>query len=354
MQNKINEKNVIFLMTIFFSCQPFVIYSMEKQIITKKEKIVYVYSHGFGETGGSHGPTYPDAPGRIDQAVFYTRPSVICLAEYLNFKVNAEGYERIHLSGRSCGAGTAIVCLLKLKKYNPAYFQGTSIQSKQDAQKIIDAINNGALELTVPFLSIKKAIVVDTSTTIGGYGFAAAAVGTAFCLTGAATLPAVGLASAVYGSYQLIQAVGSITKNLSVGSVDEYVVPAISHQHYDSTHIKPIDAVKYLKNIIKCPTLLHFCKNDGVLANPDEDTIAVYESLRMGNEENTYIILTDDDAHNYSPSNGQYKTLHNKFKAMVYGQRSDDISEYQPTVEQLRHMIFPSIWRNLSFKKKAE
>jgi hypothetical protein len=347
MQNKVNSKtmffstelfkniNITFLLAIFLGTQLFVLYSMEQQWIE-------VYSHGFGETGGANGPTYPDAPGRMDKAVFYTRPSVICLTNYLHHKVNKKGYNKIYLLASSCGAGIAINCLYKLIHYNDDYFQGTSIQSKQDAQKIIDAINNGAIDITVPFLSIKKAKIVDTSTTIGGYGLASAGVGALLYITGTATLPVIGLPLVLYGSYQLINTVGDLSKSTSTSCIDDYIVPAISNQHYDSEHIKPIDAVAFLKNIIKCPVLLHFCKKDGVLANPDEDTITVYESFRMGNEHNT--------SHNNSPDNCQYKQLQKQFKDMVRG-RGPHISECQPTVQTLRDMIFPSLW-NLKLRKK--
>ena len=91
---------------------------------TKKEKKrVKVSSHGFGEDGSGKGPRYPDAPGQLLKACFYTKPAVHTLADYLKDKVD-EGYDAVDLEARSCGAGTAVNCLDKLIHYekNPNYF----------------------------------------------------------------------------------------------------------------------------------------------------------------------------------------------------------------------------------------
>jgi hypothetical protein len=313
------------------------------------KNIVKVYSHGFGEPGGVNGPTYPDAPGQINKAVFYTKSAVHALANYL--KGAGDNGRRIYLKGRSCGAGIVINCLYQLLYYDPVYFEGTAIKSKEDAQAIIDGINRGALELTVPLLSLKKVKVIDTASNFGGYSTAAVGVGALFYMMGAAVLPPVGLVSAGYASYKLVSAVGSRLQNLSACSSNEYIVPAISGQHYDPSHIAPIDAVSSLQDRVKCPVLLHFCKNDGVVANPDEDTIEVYKSLRQGNENNTYIILTDDDSHNYAPHNSQYQQFHRKFADMVYGY-GPKIAENQPSVQELGQQIFGVSIFDYKFKRK--
>jgi hypothetical protein len=274
---------------------------------------------------------------------------VHALANYLK---GARDNERgIYLKGRSCGAGIAINCLYQLFYYDPVYFEGTAIKSKEDAEKIVNAVNRGALELTVPLLSLKKTKIIDTASNIGGYGIAAATVGALFYTMGAAALPPVGLVSASYAAYKLIWTVGESLKKVSTYSSNKYLVPTISNQHYDPEHIAPIDAVPFLKNCIKCPVLLHFCKNDGVLANPDEDTVKVYECLREGNETNTYILITDDDGHNNAPLNGQYARFHSKFEDMVY-HFDGVITENRPTVAELIKQIFgPSIF-DYTFRRK--
>ena len=341
MQHKAHK--TLLLPMIVFMMQPFALHPMEEQAT---RKMVKVYSHGFGEIGSANGPTYPDAPGRLDKAVFYTKPAVHVLANYLKKKID-EGYDAIYLRGRSCGAGIAINCLEKLINYDAIYFKDTAITSQQDAQKIINAINSGALELTVPLLSIKKTKIIDTVSNIGGYGIATVGAGALFYAAGMAALPPVGLVSACYVAYT----VGSSLKGLSVCSSDERLVPIISGQHYDSEHIKPIDAVEYLRRYIKCSVLLHFCKNDGVLTSPDEDTIKVYECFRQGNENNTYIIVTDDDTHNKSPYDSQYQQLSRQFRKMVY-YGDPKVSGNRPTVQELRQQIFgPSIF-DYTFRRK--
>ncbi|HTM06714.1 MAG TPA: hypothetical protein VL201_05765 [Patescibacteria group bacterium] len=138
------------------------------------------YSHGFGEPSQivERGPSYSGAPVADGQAPdltntsFYTRNDVIILANWLQTNCIKQGYNAIYLQARSCGAGTAINCLYKLIHYDqdPKYFENSEIKSPKDAQEIIQAINNGALEFTVPFLDLRKANVLIIASQVGGYG----------------------------------------------------------------------------------------------------------------------------------------------------------------------------------------
>src|SRR5260221_596665 len=145
-------------------------HSMDNE--TKAKRAYVVYSHGFGEgedyndrnsfihLGDSISmPVYPDAPGQLNRAVFYTKPAVHTLVNDLHEKAQKEDCESIRLVGRSCGAGTAINSLAKLAHYdeNKDYFEGSDIRSKDDADKIMQKINNGAFIATAPFLHVRKA-----------------------------------------------------------------------------------------------------------------------------------------------------------------------------------------------------
>lgn len=76
MQNKTHGK--LFLSILFLMIGSITLHSMEYMDYFDKN-IVKVYSHGFGEPGGVNGPTYPDAPGQINKAVFYTKSAVHAL-----------------------------------------------------------------------------------------------------------------------------------------------------------------------------------------------------------------------------------------------------------------------------------
>jgi hypothetical protein len=104
-------------LALIFLCLLNNVRAMENELMHKS---MTVYAHGFDESStsnmahdlhmGSHFnkpsvPEFPDAPGRIDRACFYTKPAVHVLAQDLKKCVVAEGYEEIHLVGRSCGGG---------------------------------------------------------------------------------------------------------------------------------------------------------------------------------------------------------------------------------------------------------
>jgi len=339
----------IFINGLFFQTR---IFSMNNENTKRR---VTVYSHGFGEYGSSIGPTYPDAPGVISKAVFYTKPAVHTLANYLKKKID-EGYLAIHLEARSCGAGTAINCLAKLAHYNqdPRYFDGTAIKSKADADAIVNAINNGSLHLTVPFLGVKKAIAIAIPSACLGYTSILAAGGAAYhwgvfdrALTamGVTSTPARAL-TAIATSIAASYALSSGAKNFWAALIDTTVLPCITRFHYNPFHIKPLKAAQKLKGHIKCPTLIHCCKQDGVLESPDEDTVQFYAALRTSNKERTHIYLSEpgDGWHN-APSAGHRK-VEEAFKAKYNIESSKKLSSpsppfasTQPTPEQLRRSI---------------
>jgi len=326
-----------------------------------------VYSHGFGESGEGKwqfkflgdkisAPVYPDAPGNLGKAVFYTKPAVHTLANHLYDIAHKEDCKKIVLVGRSCGAGTALNCLAKLANYekNREYFNGSQIASSEDAQKIIAKINNGALIKTAPFLSLRKAnaIAIPSSVLAGatmvGVTAAASCVGPSFCEgTMDSEVAKWGFLAAGVAVYYIL---GDCIKNAYAHGIVRWIMPKISNNNFDPHHADPLQSVEQLRGKLQCPMLLHFNKNDKVLENPDEDTVKVYDALKG---DKMHIIITDDSWHNGDSS--QFNAALNKFNAQYLkdekkSTKKNDtlvhqtknglrIIDTQPTVQELRTQI---------------
>jgi hypothetical protein len=311
------------------------------------------YSPGFGEPVQDiqNGPSYSGAPEihrtppDLTKTSFYTQTDVLILATWLKEQCIDQQYNAIYLTARSCGAGTAINCLYKLLYYDnyPNYFQGSAIKSKEDADAIITAINNGALEFTVPFLGLGKANALIIPSLIGGYGV------TFFILFFVWYKMQIKFSTGL--AYSCLAAVYYVGKNLAMGvsvpTSEHYIVPATTHYNYDPSHITPLDALAHLPGKIKCPVLIHFSKYDGVLQNQESDIVAMYNAFRTGNEENTYILYANDDWHN--ELGDQYSALRTAFTYMVL-YNGPKINGYKSTIEELRRNI--RSW-NFKFKKQS-
>ncbi len=314
-----------------------------------------VYSHGFGENGSevsmyapyfkgtSSAVRYPDAPGLIERAVFYTQPAVIALANHLFDQVITNKQEKVVLIGRSTGAGTAENLLALLINYdqNKSYFAGSKIRSQADADKIINAINKGGFVSTAPLLSLRKTKAVDTPS---GYLAAATIAG----LTAAAyyhwsswfnkksdtdtednevaenkdeqmsdderqelakteetkvanakmhkiknALVKLGIAGLGGAAYYVF---GDSLKNIYASMGVNWIVPAFTK--FDPKHIEPIDSVKTLLQSRKftVPTLWHFNKDEDVLVNTPEDIKNMFKGA--GGTEKHDVLISDDASHN--------------------------------------------------------
>lgn len=282
---------------------------------------------------------YPDALGKLNKAVFYTKPAVHTLANHLYDTVQS-GNESIVLVGRSCGAGTALNCLEKLANYNDnsAYFNGSKINSQEHAQKIIAAINNGAFVATAPFLSLKKANAVAVpSAIVSGLTFTAAT--TAAYYYGSdmvANDPEVAKLSLMGTGLLAYCLMGDCVKNMVASGIIKTIVPLISNGHFDPSHQEPLDAVEGLRGKLTCPILLHFNAQDGVLENPDYDTVKVYDPLA---NENAHIIITNDSSHNGVSK--QFRGALGDFKEKYFDRNNaTDLSETQPTINELKKKIY--------------
>jgi|SRR5581483_5598399 len=331
--------NMIFVLALM-------IYSFTYSLDSKR---AVVYSHGFGEgiyndsesfafLGESvTAPIYPDAPGNLSVAVFYTRPAVIKLADCLYDKVITEGNSSIVLVGRSCGAGTAINCLEKLVNYDAEYFKDSKITTAEQAHKIVDAINNGAFIATVPLLHLKKVNVIALSSAImGGLTFAGAMLGEhLYSKTGIVDsdgeMMKLALLSAGLMTYY---ATSGLVKNFYSNLLIRFIISRLSNNYYDPSHQHPLDAVERLRGKLTCPILLHFNRHDGVLEDPDSDTIKVYKALAG---DRTHVIITDDASHN--DVSLQFRIVLEDFKLKYMDGNDINLSSTQPTVAEFKKQI---------------
>ncbi len=281
---------------------------------------VPVYSHGWPESGpGEHrnGPTYPDSHGQFWKACFYTQPAVHALANFLKKEID-NGADAIDLMGRSCGAGIALNLLAKLVDYekDPDYFNGTEIKSKEDAQKVFNAINNGSLHLTVPFLDLKHTRYpqIIEWTVCGAIGLGTAIKSNVtFTFNGNnSTLGEIGARGVILGATALCLSYGlnCVTQTIFGGSIQDGLAIFIERgltplsRNFDPDHIKPIEAIKIIEGKLKCPILIHYCKSDEVLSNQKEDVEKVYLSLKNNNASRTHLVVSPvgEGFHNWRES----------------------------------------------------
>ena len=279
----------------YFICLSLTLLSLLAYSADFKESVsnrVSVYSHGWPESGpgeGRQGPTYPDSHGQIWKACFYTRPAVILLANYLKETLDKNPNAVIDLKGRSCGAGIALNLIAKLVNYqkDSSYFNGTQIKSQEDANKILDSINNGTLHLTVPLLDLNHTrypqyIERVFNALLGGV--------IAYNCKGKKMITRSGVMIAVGGAlftYCVTNVVSKVTCGSSIQEglatfIERALIPLSGN--FDRDHLKPIDAVDIIKDKLICPTLLHYCKSDEVLSNQEADVKKVYDILKKNNE----------------------------------------------------------------------
>lgn len=340
------------------------------------KKTCVVYSHGFGESGEGKddfqlkgyevsNPIYPDAPGQIDKAVFYTKAAVHTLANHLHKKIVQDKNNSLVLIGRSCGAGTAFNCLAKLTDYDAKYFEGSAIKNKEEAEEIIAALNNGALINVVPFLSLRKAnAVAIPSNWIAGLAVAVSTLA-AYRLKGSSFMSEhVGLAGTKFGFFAIGAAAYSmfadLLKKICASGIVRWIVPMVTGYKFDPHHVEPIQSIELLRGKLTCPILLQCCGNDRVLENPDNETIKMYDSLKG---DKTHIVITKKGWHNDLPMEffGAFNNFKNRYinnsekKNENYGVnvQKDVMANTQPTVDELREKIYPKDIKSVLSKNKA-
>jgi hypothetical protein len=335
------------------------------------DSAISVYSHGFGEMGEGRVDfkifdaknkkndffvIYPDAPGKLGEAVFYTQPAVHVLANFLHEQVINNKKTSVVIVGRSCGAGTVFNCLAHLFDYDQDYFKGSKISSKEDANKILQAVNNGALITVVPFLGLHKANAVAMPSKIMACGTIGAIMGMVYYKCGSFFLnECVGPIATRVGFSAATLTMGSLFvdcfKNLYAAVIVHGIVPPITGNKFDPLHVRPIESVEKLRGKLTCPILLQFCQNDKVLESPDSDTIKVYDALKG---DKTHIIINNDGWHNELSYKFFY--LWKAFKNFYISSNDntkDSLKGTQPTIEELRRQIYPKDIGSILSRNKA-
>jgi hypothetical protein len=330
------------------------LYTMNQEIIPIKKYVVY--SHGYCERGNGKdyyaflgdecsAPTYPDAPlqkgqrPQLNQAVFYTKPSVFVLAEHLKDIAYKKDCKGIILVGNSCGAGTADNCLAALVSYekDKNYFEGSTI-SGEDAETIMAKINNGAYISTAPLMSLRKVgYVSEPSALLTSGTIASSAMFAYYCASflhkkiAKSSAGRFGFLVAGMATWYLCQ---EYLNDVYDQAIVNWIVPYLTNYNFDPNHAEPIQSVELLRGKLTCPILMQFHAQDGVLEGPDADTIRRYDALKG---ENTYIVITNDSWHRGRSQ--QFQAVLDDFKKILGGEKIES-TMLQPSVDELREQIF--------------
>jgi hypothetical protein len=270
---------------------------------------------------------------------FYAQPSVYEYIERLHNEVT-RGNNSIIADGRSTGAGTVLNSLAKLAHYdqNKDYFQSSVITSSKDAENIIKAVNNGAITLEAPLLNLKKSIYIGmaskalSAVTIGG-AVAAGCYGAAL-LDGGGNQKMVGLATVGAGAL-VYCGLKDRLKDMSARAIVRYGAPLI-YKNFDPNHIDPLEAAEQLRGKFTCPIFMQFYAQDGVLENPDEDTIKLYNSLKNNK---THINISVHGSHNIQVY-GVKNAFNHKYFGTNQGYSEELLQQTQPSTDnELRELI---------------
>ena len=144
---------------------------------------------------------------------------------------------------------------------------------------------------------------------------------------------------------------GSLFTGLWTNLIDKIAMPIITRGNYNPWHTKPIGAAETLKGKLKCPVLIHQSYNDGVLADPNKDTVRLYRALRNGNENKTHILLTKDGNHNWpSPKHETIKGLWKAYYKNKASNQPEWVKETRPEVADLRAQVAPNFWDWIGWK----
>jgi hypothetical protein len=243
--------------------------------------------------------------------------------------------------------GTTINCLAQLLTYkqNPAYFDNTGI-SENDATAIIAAINRGSLSLTAPMLHVTHAKGVSIPGTILGGATLIAACTLAYYINkhtyNFPYITKLGTTGVCLTAQALCGA------NIGSQAINYGIIPGVSNLHYDPLHPTPLNSLHHLKGKFTCPMLLHLNKKDGVLKNPDHDTVYLYEQIK---NDKTHILITDDASHNYTSR--QHLRVLNAFKQKyIFNENAAEtqnlLPDTQPTVDELRKQLCPGFFTRIT------
>jgi len=208
--------------------------------------------------------------------------------------------------------------LAKLIDYekDPNYFHGTEIKTKENAQKVFDAINNGSLNFTVPMLDLRH---TRYPMAIEWGIYAVAGLLTALNTDTTVTFNSTNSTHGEMGIRGVIAIVTALTMHLCTNStakavLGESIQDGIAYfierglaplsGNFDPDHIKPIDAIAVIEGKLSCPILIHYCKSDEVLSHQIEDVEKAFNCLKTNNENKTHLVISpfSESFHNFRES----------------------------------------------------
>jgi len=299
---------------------------------------------------------YSDAAGELSKAVFYTQPSVNTLADELYEHVIVQQKKSIILAGFSCGAGTAINFLGELFNYHNSKksLKNSRIRSSADAQQIIEALNNGAVVLSAPLLDTRKIRIISDAShffevaTVGALSVAAYLFGLSYARDkGFSFIETISKVGALGAGLAVHYIVGSDIKKGYSNFFAHNILPYITNKNYDPAYIRPLESVETLRGKLNCPVLLHFHSYDGVLENPDEAVVKLYDAIK---NDKTHIVITDDASHKHGSrqykraleifQNNYFPTDEKEF-LLTHKQWERWCQQTQPTIQALKSTLIP-------------
>lgn len=329
--------------------------------VSQNEKLVHLYSHGFGENGpfgkgteytaDVEGPAYPDAPGRLDAAVFYTKPAVDVLADHVKQIVTRlpeqepflhplrgkDIQNRLLVEGRSCGAGTFINFLARL-------YAGEHDSVEKETMTKIDAAFKGFI-LDVPFLDVKRVASLCYAAKVVAIGIAAGSCKLLNLVlkkysttvdTGKTTDTAKKLAAYC----MVLPLTYFVAHKAFMHSTTRLIFPWFTGYHFDPTYPTPLENLEKIRGKIKVPVLLHFCKDDGTLINEKDDILKTYRAFRAGNEKQTFIVLTEPGEGSHNQLSDRWKVARKAFiNAVKQNQSFDELKQYCISPEEDRKSV---------------
>lgn len=329
--------------------------------VSQNEKLVHLYSHGFGENGpfgngtaytaDVEGPAFPDAPGQLDVAVFYTKPAVDVLADHVNHVLtrspeqepflhpprDKDVQNKLLIEGLSCGAGTLINFLARL-------YAGEHDSAEKETMKKIDSAFKGFI-LGVPFLDVKRvaslcyaAKVVAIGMTVGSYKLLKFAL-KKYSKT-VDTEKTTDTAKKLAAYCMVLPLTYVVAHKAFMYGITRFIFPWFTGYRFDPTYPTPLESLEKIKGKIKVPVLLHFCKDDGTLINEKDDILKTYRAFREGNGKQTFIVLTEpgEGSHN-QPSDRWLNVRQTFINAVKQNQSFDELKQYCISPEELERQL---------------
>lgn len=339
--------------------------AMEQESDKKEDnkKTIVLYASGYGEIGQYHNSFIVFDEKKVMSVGLSNCNQTIGGSDFYGGCTVGELVSKLHiyhhdfestkgcpivLIGRSCGAGIVLNSLKALvrndKERFEKIFDSKEYVERFNFENIIKSINKGGLILNVPLLHLRKAnsIIISsdmmamvTTSVISKIGM--------YCLKKIFSINQhIGFMDTKFSLFGFGMGVYFLLRNWLkenyMNVIIYKILPIISK--FDPKHEAPIEGIEKLKEIFTCPILLHFCENDGVLVDPDDDTIKLYENLQG---DRTHIIITEEDDHNTQSEATLLKFQEFQKRYLDKEPKKDELKDVledtQPTIDELRNRI---------------